>query len=55
VTEAPVADAPVDEETIDVDEVTDDTPLPMEDENPNPVVPQDALIPPAPVESTPQD
>lgn len=39
----------------DVEEVTEETPLPEEDADPNAVVPQDAVIPPAPIrEDSPQ-
>jgi hypothetical protein len=44
-----------DAETIDVDQVTDTADIPTEDADPNPVVPQDALIPPAPVDDAPPD
>ncbi|KIN71943.1 hypothetical protein [Sulfitobacter guttiformis] len=42
-------------ETNDVDTVTDEAAVPVEDANPNPVVPQDAVIPPAPVDDTPTE
>ena len=38
---------------IDVDAVTEAAPLPVEDADPNAVVPQDALIPPAPIREEP--
>jgi len=38
----------------DVDAITDEaTPMPIEDADPNAVVPQDALIPPAPIDEAP--
>jgi hypothetical protein len=37
----------------DVEEITDESPLPMDDADPNAVVPQDAVIPPAPVREAP--
>ena len=40
-------------EGVDVDEVTETAPLPVEDADPNAVVPQDALIPPAPIREEP--
>ncbi len=45
----------VDGETLDVDTVTEEAEVPDEDADPNPVVPQDALIPPAPVDDAPPD
>ncbi len=45
----------VDGETLDVDTVTETADVPEEDANPNPVVPQDALIPPTPVDDAPPD
>jgi hypothetical protein len=51
-----MATAPqVNADTIEIDEQTEEAPVPTEDANPNPVVPQDALIPPAPVDETPPD
>jgi hypothetical protein len=35
-----------------VDAISDTTPVPIGDADPNPVVPQDALIPPAPITPT---
>jgi hypothetical protein len=37
-----------------VDAISDTTPVPTRDADPNPVVPQDALIPPAPITPTPE-
>ncbi len=48
-------DDAVDDEGNDVEAITESASPPVDDENPNPVVPQDALIPPAPVPDTPQE
>jgi len=42
-------------QTIDVDTVTEQAEVPNDDTNPNPVVPQNALIPPAPVDNAPPE
>ncbi len=42
-------------ETLDVDTVSETANVPDEDANPNPVVPQNALIPPALVDDAPPD
>jgi hypothetical protein len=42
-------------DTIEIEEETEEAPVPVEDANPNPVVPQDSLIPPAPVDDAPPD
>jgi hypothetical protein len=47
--------AAVEAEGNDVGAVTDAASLPMEDANPNPVVPQNAVIPPVLIPATPQD
>ncbi|WP_458791355.1 hypothetical protein [Yoonia sp. MH D7] len=50
-TAAPVAD----EQSNEVDEITDTTDVPVEDADPDPVPPQDALIPPAPIPAAPSE
>jgi hypothetical protein len=45
----------VDPQGNDVEAVTEDAPVPGDDANPNPVVPQDALIPPAPIDDAPPE
>ncbi len=37
----------------DVEQITDTAPIPVEDADPDPVPPQDAVIPPAPIPPTP--
>ncbi len=45
----------IDVQTNDVDAVTEAAELPVDDAEPNPVVPQDAVIPPAEVDDAPPD
>lgn len=45
----------IDAQTNDVDAVTQDAELPTDDAEPNPVVPQNAVVPPASVDDAPPD